>query len=309
MRWFVSDTDEVGGLPLPHQSTLGRVSRGMWTKTLHRYPRLPLDVAWIAAVAILLQGVLVILVVRYGYDSHAYWLAWQGELYSRAPNTQDAYLYSPAFAQLIWPFAQLPWPVFAAAVSLGLLAVLIWLIAPLPRRWALPAAVAGLAEVTTGNVYLLMAVVVVLGWARPWSWAFVALTKITPCLGPVWFLARREWRPGAIAVGATLALGAASWALSPDLWRAWLTFLLEQAPATSAPLGSFITPPLWVRLPFAVGLVWWGARHGRRWVMPIGVLLATPVLGLGSFAVLLALPRVVQSRGALPQGRSPQAPA
>src|SRR5262245_56278888 len=40
----------------------------------------------------------------YGFDSHAYWLAWQhSDMYGLKPNQQDAYLYSPAFAQLIWP--------------------------------------------------------------------------------------------------------------------------------------------------------------------------------------------------------------
>ena len=292
MGWRVSDPGGRGRNATPRASALGQAPRRLWDGTVLRYPRLPLDLAWIGALAVLLQGILVIVVLRYGYDSHAYWLAWHGEMYSRAPNTQDAYLYSPAFAQLVWPLAQLPWSVFAAAFSLLLLGALIWLVAPLPRKWALPCVVAGLTEVTTGNVYLLMAVVVVIGLARPWLWAFVALTKITPCLGPIWFLSRREWRPFTTAVGATLTLGAASWLLSPDLWQAWLKFLFEQAPMTSAPLGSLVTPPLWIRLPLAVCIVWWGARRDRRWVIPIAVLLATPVLGLGSFAVLFALPRI-----------------
>lgn len=90
------------------------------------------DVPWILAFACLTQAIAVIVAYRYGYDSHAYWLAWRHPLYGAAPTTPDAYLYSPAFAQLIWPLAQLPWPVFATIYSLLLLAILAWLLKPLP---------------------------------------------------------------------------------------------------------------------------------------------------------------------------------
>jgi hypothetical protein len=47
-----------------------------------------------------------------GYDSHAYWLTRRGSRYLAAPGRHDAYLYSPAFAQVIRPLTLLPWPVF-----------------------------------------------------------------------------------------------------------------------------------------------------------------------------------------------------
>jgi hypothetical protein len=44
-----------------------------------------------------------------------------------------------------------------------------------------------------------------------------------------------------------------------------------------------------VRLPAAVVLVAWGARTDRRWVVPVGVLLALPAVWFGSAALLLAV--------------------
>lgn len=277
-----------------HHGSQKSILANAWLTVVMRYPRLPRDLAWIAAVIIGTQGALVIMVVRYGYDSHAYWLAWRQGMYSRPPNTEDAYLYSPAFAQLIRPFTLLPWPIFATGISLLLLAALIWLLVPLPRRWALPAALAGLTEVTTGNIYLIMAIVVVIGWNRPWSWTFMALTKVTPCLGPVWFIARRDWRRLFQVAVVTALIFVPSWMIEPDLWRAWWEFLRINAAGATGPVGSPISPPLWLRIPAAAALVWWGARRDYSWVMPLAVFIATPVLGLGSLAILAALPRIMQ---------------
>ena len=47
-----------------------------------------------------------------------------------------------------------------------------------------------------------------------------------------------------------------------------------------------------VRFPLAVVLVAWGARKERPWTLPVGMLLATPVIGLGSFTILAALVRL-----------------
>ena len=46
--------------------------------------------------------------------------------------------------------------------------------------------------------------------------------------------------------------------------------------------------PLLIRLPMAALIVAWGAHTDRRWVVPVGVTLALPVLWPSGFAVLAA---------------------
>ncbi len=46
-----------------------------------------------------------------------------------------------------------------------------------------------------------MAAAIALGFRYPATWAFVLLAKVTPGIGLLWFLVRREWRNLAIALG------------------------------------------------------------------------------------------------------------
>lgn len=227
-----------------------------------------------------------------GVDAHAYWAAWRGEMYDAPPATRDAYLYSPAFAQLLWPLAQLPWPVFGTVWAVATLVGLYWLVRVAHWTVAVPLFLLGTHEVLTGNINWLMALVVVLGSRYPALWAFAAFTKITTFLGPVWFLARGEWRRLAVTLVATLAVAAISWTLAPGLWSDWLAFLLEHFSDADDQVGARFLPPLVLRLPLAVILVAWGARRDRSWTLAVGVMLASPVAGLGQIAILLALPRL-----------------
>lgn len=256
--------------------------------------RLKRDIPWIIAFASLLQAIYMLLAFRYGFDSHAYWLAWRHGLYGAPPNTPDAYLYSPAFAQLIWPLAQLPWPAFAVAYTLILLAVLAWLLKPLPLRLAIPFGVAGLNEVMAGNVFLIFALVAVLGFRYPASWAFVALTKVTPCLGPVWFLVRRDWRGLILSLGATGLVVLISLSVTPHLWMDWFHFLTTHAGDSRGAFGSLLAPPLIIRLPFGLALLVWGALREKRWTVPTAMIMATPVFGIAAITVLFALPRMYE---------------
>lgn len=156
--------------------------------------RLLRDSAWIFGIACAAYAGVSVWARGVGVDAHAYWLAWQGPMYTTAPGTPDAYLYSPAFAQIVWPLAQLPWPLFAAIFTVGLAVGLAWLLKPLGWKWGLPLWLGGRPEIVSGNIFILMAMVAVVGLARPESWAFIALTKISPTVGPVWFLVRGEWR-------------------------------------------------------------------------------------------------------------------
>ena len=61
-------------------------------------------------------------------------------------------------------------------------------------------------ELYLGNVHILIAVAILLGFKHPWTWAFVLLTKTTCGVGLLWFVVRREWRSLWIALGATAFL-------------------------------------------------------------------------------------------------------
>lgn len=231
-----------------------------------------------------------------GWDSHAYWLAWHGPMYDAAPNTVDAYLYSPAFAQAFWPLAQLPWPVACAITVAAPAGALAWLLRPLGAFWAIPLWLIGLAETLSGNIFWLLALCALWGLKHPWLWAVPALTKVTPALGPVWFAVRREWRQLGVSVGATALVVAVSYAISPELWSQWLTFLTDNAGGAGHGLGSAFSLPLVVRLPLALALVVAGALTGRRWLLPVAMVVATPVTSIACWVVLAAIPRIQRDR-------------
>lgn len=259
--------------------------------------RLVNDLPWVCGIGITAYAAVIVAVDGIGYDAHAYWLTAHGPLYTTGPNTPNAYLYSPAFAQAIWPLAQLPWPVFCALWLGAAGIVLALLLRPLGWRRALPLWLCCTPEVVTGNVFWLFAVVVAFGLRRPWLWAVPALTKVTPALGPVWFAVRREWRRLGISVLVTLVVGALSVALDPAAWQAWLDFLRSYLGSTTAQVGGLFVPPV-VRIPVAVGLVAWGAWRDRRWVLPVGMVLANPVFGSTALVVLAGLPLLLRDRDA-----------
>ena len=254
--------------------------------------RLPRDLLWLAGlVSVWLTFALVVHFDGPGVDSHAYWLAWRGEMYKGAPATYDAFLYSPAFAQAIWPLTLAPWPVFALTWSALGCAALVWLVRGCRWQVAVPLLLIGSHEVVAGNINWLLALVVVLGQRHPWLWAVPLLTKVVPGVGPLWFLVRREWRALAISLGATILIVTVSWASAPHLWQQWLDLLLESSASTGETVGGPFLPPLIYRVPVVVALVVWAARTGRSWVLPVAMLLASPVAG-PYFALLLAIPRL-----------------
>ena len=86
----------------------------------------------------------------------------------------------------------------------------------------------------------------------------------------------------------TAAIAAGSFLLRPDLWRQWFDLVVA---ATRAPDWKFlvITIPVWFRLPFAVALLYWGARTDRLWTVPLASCIALPVLWFNGFAMLVAI--------------------
>ncbi|HEY7719328.1 MAG TPA: glycosyltransferase family 87 protein [Pedococcus sp.] len=234
----------------------------------------------------------------FGWDSHAYWMALRHtEMYGLAPLMVDAYLYSPAFAQVLQPLTTLPWPVFAALWAVGLGVALAWLLAPL-RWWAVPLWLVGVPEIVAGNVFILLALVAVFGMRWPGVWAFALLTKVSVGLGPVWFALRREWRGLGVSLGVTLVVVALSVAYDPRVWVEWVTFLAGAAVESTAAAQEVAMPPILYRLPFALAAVAYGALTNRKWLLPVAMVLASPVVWLGALTILAAIPRLhVASRG------------
>jgi Glycosyltransferase family 87 len=223
----------------------------------------------------------------HGLDSRAYWLTGhRSGLYVGPPGSHDAYLYSPAFATVIWPLTQLPWHAFLTLWMLAEAAAFVWLLAPLGWRWGIPMLCLCLIEITVGNIYSFLAVAAVIGMRHPAAWALPLLTKITPGLGPIWFAARREWRALAQSLGTTAAIAAVSFAVAPHLWVEWARFLLANTGSS-----QWFLP---LRVCGAVVLTVVAAAKRRSWLLAPAMLLANPVVvhGWMALSLLAAIPRL-----------------
>jgi hypothetical protein len=240
-------------------------------------------------------------------DSYAYWTTRDGVFYDAATTGRiGAYLYSPAFAQLLTPLVWLPVAAFTALWTAINCATLWFLL----RRWALPSLLfLPIAfEVVSGNVHMLYAAAIVLGFRWPATWALMLLTKVTPGVGVLWFLVRREWRSLAIALGASAAIAAVSFVLDQTQWARWLELLRADASGAGSAefqtVGWYLPISLAPRLVAAVIVVVAAAWTDRRWLLPVGVVLAMPVVWLNSLAVLAAcVPLAFPERFALHRPR------
>lgn len=274
--------------PLP--LTSDRLARA--ARPWGRHVRVVLAVAGIAA----LVGFVVAVIISgpasrpfaldgFGFDTRSYW-GLRSPVYP-GPGTDDGYgfyRYSPVFLPVMIVFGALPWPVFAVSWIGIQAAAFVWLAGD--HRWQALAFVPVLFELYLGNVHLLMAVALVLGFRWPAAWAFVLLTKITPGIGLLWFAVRREWRSLAIALGATLGITLAGVLVAPHAWNDWYQSLRVTGPA----LGSNqLAIPLPVRLLVAGLLVTWGARTDRRWTVIVAATLALPTLWYHGLAMLMGI--------------------
>jgi hypothetical protein len=230
-----------------------------------------------------------------GQDARCYYQATLADPYLHSDwNDPIAYVYSPAFLQLVTPLTQLPWQAFMAVWTALLIGSVRFLTGP--RLLA-----AGLLfpftamEVAGGNVSLLLAVAIVVGFRWPAAWSLVLLTKITPGIGLLWFAVRREWRQLAIALGATAAIAAISFVMLPQQWRDWVDVVI--ANAGKGGTWASVPVPLWIRLPIAVAVVVWGARTDRAWTVPLAAMLALPALWYGGISMLLAAIPLLPEQG------------
>jgi hypothetical protein len=256
---------------------------------------------WFAATVVSLVMAVIIVWARgsagWGLDAWAYWSVDQVHPYSQTVGSFGAFLYGPPLAQVFGVLGHLPWPVFLVGWTGLLIATYAWI----TQRYALvllglfPPAI---LELINGNIHLLLATAIALGFRYPWTWSFVLLTKVTPGIGLVWFAVRREWRALAIAFGATAAIAVVSFAIAPWMWREWIDLLVAEAGKPAAPKS--IPIPLTIRLPIAVLLVVWGARTDRPWTVAVAAFLAIPAMWWYSSVMLLAISPTRRMQRAVP---------
>lgn len=222
-----------------------------------------------------------------GFDAYAYWALDFDDLYGIAYMDLGAFRYSPAFAQAFAWSRLLPWELFAALI-IGASLFILWRWA---GRWtlALIALPPVALELYHGNIHLLMAAAMVVGFRYPAAWAFPLLAKVTPGIAVLWFAGARQWRNLAIALGVTAALAAVSFLIAPRQW-------LEFAEVNAAAFISFDPPRPYpipvsfvIRAPLAAAIALWGGWTNRRWTVPVAATIALPIIWIHGLAMLVAL--------------------
>lgn len=229
--------------------------------------------------AVIMLGVIYAVGVALGFaaeggDAGAYWLADPMHPYVQSTlGSGHGYLYSPAFAQAIEPLRLLGWPAFLFIWTVLLAVALSWT----AGSWGIVLVVLPpvFVSIALGNIEVFLATAVVVGFRWPAVWSFVLLTKVTPGVGLAWFAVRREWRSLAVALGATLAIAAVSFAIAPSAWPDWFASLQSNAAVTFP--GWLFPGPLWLRILLALLLTSWGGLQGRRWTVPVACAVAAPV--------------------------------
>jgi len=220
-----------------------------------------------------------------GKDAISYWAPRLDALYAQADwTTVGAYVYSPAFLQLVSPLQHLPWLAFMGVWTAMLMLAVRYLTG---RRLFVVGVLLAAGEITGGNISLLLAVAIVVGFRWPAAWALILLTKVTPGIGLLWFAARGEWRNLSIAIAATAVVIAVSAAVMPWAWPEWISVLTHVAGRDGT--WAAVPIPFLVRLPVAIAVVVWGARTDRRWTVPVACMLALPALWYGGLTMLLAI--------------------
>ena len=224
-------------------------------------------------------------------DALAYWRPDLDDLYGgRHVGVLSTYLYSPAFAQAMWPFGLLPWPAFAALWSGATIAVLAWMTGPRVAALLLVIPFSPVVdEVSTGNIHLLLAAATVVGFTYPAAWAFHLLTKVTPGVGVLWFAGGREWRRLLVALGATALIALISFLLSPSAWFEWADTLARSSEVPVPEDIAAIPGPLWLRTTIAVIVALLAGVRGWHWLVPVAVTLALPVPWSSGLSVLVAI--------------------
>jgi hypothetical protein len=218
------------------------------------------------------------------FDVVSYWQLDLLDPYHGTVGDLGFFPYSPAWALVFAPFASLPWIVFATGWYATLMAALVFMggRSTLVLLAFPPVAI----ELYHGNIHLVLAAAIVVGMRYPAAWSIVLLGKLTPGIGLLWFVARREWRSLWIALGATAVIAVMTFVFLPTQWLTWLNILVTGAGVP--PPWPALPIPIWLRLPVAAAIVWFGAKRNAPWTVPIAAAIAVPALWPGAFAILAA---------------------
>ena len=248
-------------------------------------------VATAVAIGALAYAWIIISTGDFQYDARAYWSVDLDDLYGESlVGRRATYLYSPAFAQAIWPATLLPWAVFAALFCAINIAALTWMAGPILAAVLLFVPFSPVRdEVTTGNIHLLLGAAIVVGMRWPSAWAFPFLTKVTPGVGVLWFAGTGRWRALAIAMVTTAAIAAVSFILAPQAWVEWANLLLSSSTVEIPAEVGIIPGPIWARTALAAALVLLGGWRGWWWSVPIAAFVALPVTWSSGLSILVAL--------------------
>lgn len=222
-----------------------------------------------------------------GSDLSSYYGADLADLYgSSVAGDRGAYLYSPAFAVLISPLTALPWPAFYSlwvGIELTLMA---WLIGPALAVVAFFTLPFVNTEISFGQVHVLMAAAIVMGFRYPAAWTFVLLTKVTPAVALLWFAVRRDWSALTWVAGTTLAaITVSSLVAGHGAWVEWANLLAGSVDGEG--YRPAFQVPLLIRLPVAIAVVVVAAWKDWRWLVPLGAFLALPVIWIHGPTLLL----------------------
>ena len=263
-----------------------------------RNGRLARDAARLAGFAIVLFVWWLLTFNDFQHDARAYWTVDLDSLYARGEvGGEDAYLYSPAFAQLMVPFTVLPWMVFAGLWAALNLAALTWMVGPVIAGILL--VIPGspvIDEVGTGNIHLILAAAIVLAFRWPAAWALPLLTKVTPGIGILWLAGARRWRSLAIALGTTAVIVLISFVLSPQLWFDWVEVLTGNVDRPIPTEIAIIPGPLIFRTAVAAVVAVAGGWRGWRWTVPVAATIALPVPWSSGLTILVAVVALARAR-------------
>jgi hypothetical protein len=214
--------------------------------------------------------------------------------------TPCAYFYPPLIAQLLVAVYALVETPFAGAVAATAVSLVALFYLAGPRPWPMQLLIAAAfiaflpvaAELKFRNLHLPMTVAIVVGLrGHPWAIACAAFIKFNPLVLLAHLAGRRDWTGLRTALMTGIALGLIGFALSPSLWIEWLTVMGPVA-------VDGIPYPL--RLAACALVAGIGAhRLPVRWSEPLTVfctIAAAPIIYPTTFVLLLALPRLSQTR-------------
>lgn len=225
-----------------------------------------------------------------GRDAMAYYNASLADIYANSTFLSTGFVYSPAFAVMVEPFRWVDPVWLLLMIRIGSAIALGYLVTPWLGAVLIIGQFPGVREeLGVGNLDLVTAAILVLVLTRPWLWATLLLTKVTPGVGLVWHLARREWRALAVAGVSTIVVVVAALPWMTGAWTEWMQVLTGDNLDIA---DAHVVYPLWARGLVAVAIVALAAATDRAWLVPIAVAVSFPNPNVAHWLVMLAIPRM-----------------